>query len=246
VNKRKQYSFFEIDRQHYCFDHVTRADSINVETFSNLPSYFQSGCVHCKRNVLFLLIAIEQVAINTNVSVFGIWNTTAGQDSMATTPGYNPGQYWPDYSPANVFDGNRTTPYASYGTGNFSYFSLRNGVDTGVYVTVPGDPFYLTAFRVVRAHVSVNRDPLTMTVEGSNQSGSALILGSSWTLIYNGSSGLDISPSNDLPGTRQILYDNVSLFSSYRFIFTSKRSLETCVEITEIEMFKSIWINHQD
>jgi hypothetical protein len=196
--------------------------------------------------MMLIFITSVLVSINTSVSVFGIWNTVAGQDSMATTPGDGPGHYWPLDSPANLFDGSRTTPYASYGTGNYSYYSLRSGVDTGVYVTVPGDPFYLTAFRVVRAHVSVNRDPLTMTVEGSNQSGSALILGSSWTLIYNGSSGLDISPSNDLPGTRQMLYDNVSLFSSYRFIFTSKRSLETCVEITEIEMFKSILANQYD
>jgi hypothetical protein len=40
------------------------------------------------------------------------------------------------------------------------------------------------------------RDPMTITIEGSNQPSSVLLFGSNWTLIYSGTSGFDSDPND--------------------------------------------------
>ena len=173
------------------------------------------------------------------MNVSAIWNTTAGQNGSPSTPGTGIGTYWSGDSPKNVFDGNWASSFASYGVGNASWWSNTSGVNVGVYLTIPTSPFILKAFRFITTTNTYNRDPMKLTIEGSNLVGSALTLGSSWTLIYNGTTGLDIDPGRTQPGVQQILNGNVSPFSSYRFIITKKRYIDTCVNYAEIELYAS-------
>lgn len=78
---------------------------------------------------------------------------------------------------------------------------------------------------------------MKMTIEGSNQSGAALTLGSSWTLLYNGTTGLDIAGAINTAGIQQRLDNNQRSFDSYRFLVTQKRGADTCVEYSEIELY---------
>lgn len=80
------------------------------------------------------------------------------------------------------------------------------------------------------------RDPLTITIEGSNQSISALMLGSSWTLIYNGSTGLNPDPGRNNSGIIQNMSNNTSWYTSYRILVTSKRHISDAVHFGEIEL----------
>lgn len=176
--------------------------------------------------------------VPSNVTAHAIWNTTVGQNSLSATPGPGSGQYWPSHFPKNVFDGNWTSLFCSYGTANAMNGSVNGGVNAGVYLTVPEISFILKGFRIVRGQYSTARDPTRLTIEGSNQIGSALTLGASWTLIYNGTTGLDINPGNFQPGIRQDLLSNTLAFSSYRFLMTVPRASTTCIEYAEIEMYR--------
>ena len=157
---------------------------------------------------------------------------------MPATAGSGSGQYWFIQSPAYVFDGDWSSSFCSYGVANAFNSSAQGGLNTGIYLTVPGDPFALKSFRIIKGGYSAVRDPLRMTIEGSNQTGSALTLGSSWTLIYNGTTGLDVNPGFFQPGVQQMLVNNTLVFSSYRFLMTQHRSTTTCIEYNEIEMYQ--------
>ncbi len=54
----------------------------------------------------------------------------------------------------------------------------------------------------------LQRDPMTVTVEESNQPTSALILGSNCTLIYNGSTSHDSDPGRYNFGIMQNMTTN--------------------------------------
>lgn len=177
--------------------------------------------------------------IPSTVNISAVWNTTAGHNSLPATPGTGIGNYFPPLSPQNVFDGDWATSFASYGFGYASIPTATGGLNTGVYLTIPGDPFVLNAFRIVTTgSVEVTRDPLKLTIEGSNLIGSALTLGSSWILIYNGTTGLDINPGRTKPGICQTINNNTSTFSSYRFLFTERRAGDIyCIDYKEIELY---------
>lgn len=177
--------------------------------------------------------------VPTTVNVSAVWNTTAGQNSLPAIPGNNTGNYWSGHWPKNVFDGNWTSVFASFGVGNFNALTPSGGLNTGVYLTIPAGSFVLKAFRFITTRNVWPRDPLKVTIEGSNLAGSALTLGSSWTLIYNGTTGLDINPGRSQPGVRQMLSDTTQAFSSYRFLIIERRGNAVCVDYAEIELY---WI----
>ena len=168
-----------------------------------------------------------------------IWNTTAGGDSLPSTPGWTTGTYWPSEPANDLFDGNLSTPYTNHGMCNSSASSrtLECGENTGLYLTLKNTSIVLAAFLVGTNNWLSSRDPLTFTVEGSNLHGTALTLGTSWTLIYNGSSGLVPDPGLARLGTL-VLLDNPSMsFGSYRFLTTSKRGIGTSMSYSELLLF---------
>ncbi len=108
------------------------------------------------------------------------------------------------------------------------------GANTGVYLTLERGASYLIAIQFSAANNLPARDPLALTIEGSNQISSALALGSSWTLIYNGSTGLDTDPGRYNDGTVQYIPNNIISYSSYRLLITSKRSIQNAVQYSEV------------
>lgn len=116
-------------------------------------------------------------------------------------------------------------------------YDWQCGQNTGVYVTAHNGSFVLEAFRIASGHLNNVRDPLTITIEGSNQNDTTLTLRSSWTLIYNGTSGLSINPGRLSLDIKQMITNNTLPFSSYRFLVVEKRINESCVEIFEIQLF---------
>lgn len=113
-----------------------------------------------------------------------MWNTTAGGDSEPATSGDNVGNFPPKEPPVDAFDNILTTKYTHYGSCHRDATeSLTCGVNTGIYVTLRRDPSVLVAIQLCTANDHPNRDPLTITVEGSNQIPSSLAFGPSWRLI---------------------------------------------------------------
>jgi hypothetical protein len=138
-----------------------------------------------------------------------------------------------------MFDGNLTSVYTNYencNTGS-STISITCGKNTGLYLTLNSEPFILVAFSIGTVPTYSTRDPLTITIESSNLTGSALTLGSSWTLIYNGSSGLTLDPGRATMGPLQILPKFSIQFTSYRLLVTSKKDNDTCTSYSEAALF---------
>ena len=171
-----------------------------------------------------------------NESVYGIWKTTAGKDSKNATPGKGKGNYVSLESPKRAFDQNPNTKYLSFGMGSMNRDGITSGIDTGFYITPKRGPSLLRAVQLYTANDVENRDPWTMTIEGTNCT-SALTVGFSWTLIYNGSTGFNISTLRQVAGALIWLPNNSIWYSSYRLLITSKRGNSSGVQYSEVKFF---------
>ena len=161
----------------------------------------------------------------------------AGGNSQASSAGLSIGDYYPGEEPDNILDGNITTKYTNYGRCNFTYTTTPAdcGPNTGFYLTLQNGPTALSAIRICTATSLSTRDPMTMTVEGSNQTGSALTLGSSWTLIYNGSTGIQLSTGRGVYGSTQIV-SNTIVYASYRMLILTTRNISSAVQYAEVDL----------
>ena len=93
----------------------------------------------------------------------------------------------------------------------------------------------VVGFRFCTANDAAARDPMSITLEGSNQTGTDLNLGSSWTLLYSGVSGLQVDPGRSQYGSR-VYFNNTMVFQSYRLLITSKRDLENSMQFSEFRL----------
>ncbi|UJR19069.1 hypothetical protein I4U23_022200 [Adineta vaga] len=178
-----------------------------------------------------------QVFQRTNEVVYGIWNTTAGDISTVSLPGIQIGTYWRAEPPEGALDDNVSTEYTNHGVcGGTSHSTDECGIKTGFYLTFKSKSFILTSFQMATNKDAKKRDPMTITIEGSNNNGSDLTFGNSWTLIYNGSSGLQSVLTRRSFGETQTLVDNVSPFASYRLLVTSKRGEHNSVSYSEFRI----------
>ena len=169
---------------------------------------------------------------------YGIWNTIAGGDSTPASPGSGVGNYYPIEQPYMAFDGVDPTIYTNFGYCTYGSFRCDCGINTGVYFTPTRGLSSIQSFRFKTAGDIPPRDPMTVTLECSNASSSLLTQGSSWTLIYNGTSGLeDIDPVPDRYtfGTMKYL-SNTLWCLSYRILVTSIRSDSDAVQYSELEL----------
>ena len=192
-------------------------------------------------SVLLITFLSSTTDINTfnrtNETLFPIWKTIAGGNSSVSTSGSSTSQYWPGESSENLFDGNPISAYTNHGLCNSSNsIPMVCGVGTGFYLTLTGGPFTFIGFYISTQNVDQNRDPLTFTIEGSNAGQSLLPSGSSWTLIYNRSTGLTPNPGRNVYGALQMLSRPWIPFASYRFLVTSVRGSPTCASYTELVM----------
>ncbi len=173
----------------------------------------------------------------TNETLYPIWNTTAGGHSTESLPGVDIGSYWESASAEKLFDMDLETVYTNHGECTaFSLKSEKCGVNTGFYITLNNGSFILAQFQIAASGILNSRDPVTMTIEGSNRNSSELTLGSSWTLIYEGSTGLEGYRAESRYGSKQILSDSSKSFTSFRILITSILGEATCTSYSEFMM----------
>lgn len=175
--------------------------------------------------------------IQPNDAIMGVYGTQRG----GSTGGSN-GNY-PNLlqTPVQGIDGLLTTKYVNFGlNGSLSYYRPQPGVNTGFYVTPTiSSRSIARALLFATANDLPQRDPLTVTLEGTNATSvGALNLGSSWLLLYSGPTGIDPIniPSRLAYGSQQNFSNNI-LCSSYRLLVTSQRNNSDCVQYAEVQIF---------
>ncbi len=118
----------------------------------------------------------------------------------------------------------------------FTPLSIFSGLDTGFYLTPIRGRSLLVRFRLGTGNnpLERNRDPINITIEGSNNDN--LNKGTSWTLIYDGTSGLKDTTSRSRYGDFVDIQNTIS-YASYRFLVTAKRGVDMSVEYSEVEFY---------
>lgn len=172
-------------------------------------------------------------ACATNETVYGVWNTTAGGNSTPALSGSGVGNYFPGEIPLCACDSNVNNKYTSFGSCTSASIATSCGLNTGFYRTLQRGASLIIGFQICTPASIPARDPTAITLEGSNQPASALHLGSTWTLIYSGPSGLATDPGRLACGMPQ-LFSNSIWYLSYRFLVTSKRGSDSSTWYSDV------------
>jgi hypothetical protein len=174
---------------------------------------------------------LTSLLIVQSESVQALWNTVAGGIStIATQNATGIGTYYTNQPASNIFDGKVSTTYNSRG----DTIPLSAGLRTGFYVTIGQCQPTLFGFRFATTSSAIGRDPMSITIEGSDCA--ILINCTSWTLFYNGTTGLDSTLTRTAYGIAQTL-PVPQTFTSYRFLVTAKRSSDIFVSYSEVELY---------
>ncbi|CAF1691577.1 unnamed protein product, partial [Adineta ricciae] len=133
-------------------------------------------------------------------------------------------------------DGNLKTKYVSFGEcrqgGNQKYC----GLNTGFYFELERGLTLINGIRICTANDCRERDPMIVSLEGSNQSETNLTLGISWTLLYNDTSGLENITARNVCGLPQ-LFNNTIEYKSYRFLVHARQNRSDCVQYSEVQLY---------
>ena len=166
-------------------------------------------------------------------SIVGLYNTTAGESTGGKNGMYSNGIEFP----TQAIDNSTDTKYLNFGsTGGYNIVAPAPGVDTGFYVTPNiSNASIAIGLRFATGGDAPTRDPITVTLEGSNAD--ALDIGSSWTLIYNGPTGISLTTD---PGrstyVAQQNFSNTIAYKSYRLLVTSQRGADWAVQYSEAQI----------
>ena len=169
--------------------------------------------------------------------VYGLWNTTAGRNGSPVTASSGIAQYQSSEGPGKAFDQNSGTKYLLYGSCSAVANPDYCGINNGLHVSPQQGLTLLLAIQFTTGSDNPDRDPLSITIEGSNATSSALMLGTSWSLVYNGSTGLNVDPGRQNNSLSQCIPHNANWYLSYRLLVTSTRSVSSDVQYSEVKLF---------
>ncbi|CAF1063598.1 unnamed protein product [Adineta steineri] len=192
-----------------CFDAIMDGDETDIDCGGSCLACaaYQMCKVDLDCTTGTSLISLDSI----DGVVHGIYNTKINQNSQAAEVYSKSGQYHLKESPAQACDGDIYTKYLNYGECENTRDGIECGSNTGFYLELKRGASLVTGLQICTANDFPERDPLTMSLEGSNQSESKLTLGSSWALIYNGDSGLKTNPGRHTCGIVQQFNNTIRL-----------------------------------
>jgi len=144
--------------------------------------------------------------------------TTKGRSNVLAEAGDFGGTSSNDEQAANAIDGNLGTKYFNKAQNDDG----SAGVDTGLVVTPHLGATVVTGIQFATANDMPDRDPLTITLEGSNATDADKAKGKGFTLIYKGPSGLTKDPGRSNWG-QVIAFANTGSYKTYRVLITQVR-----------------------
>ena len=158
-------------------------------------------------------------------------------DGTLATPGKDMGNYYDDGVPRYALDQNSTTKYTNFAECFRGRYNRGCGTNSGFYVTLQQGATLLQAVQFTTGDDVSACDPLSITVEGSNETWSALMRGASWSLIDTLSTGLYVDPGRKADGLLQCLHSNTIWYTNYRILVTSVRGIADSVQYSEVKLF---------
>jgi hypothetical protein len=170
---------------------------------------------------LALSLSLQAAVITTATDdIYGV-NALAG-DQLSNLPISAANNYPTGEAPRFVIDGSLDTKYLNFGKTN-----------VGFLVVPSMGPSKLTSVRMATANDAPERDPMTITIEGTNEPFATPpphlgVFNANWTLLYSGSSGLEALSAGDLTGRKVWGVEQSILgagtYSYYRVLITGLRN----------------------
>jgi len=154
-------------------------------------------------------------------------SATSTLATVGTVPNFN--NYPAAEAPPNAIDNLLTTKYLNF-------------QQTGAgFIVTPSALSTLSGVRFATGNDAAERDPFTITIEGTNSPNATTTLNSSWTTIYNGVSGLATDPGRDTFGAT-VSFTNALQFASYRVLIQTVRGPGTAnsFQFDEIELLRPV------
>jgi lysophospholipase L1-like esterase len=164
-------------------------------------------------------------------AVAGVKATLKGSATVYAQPGeYGSGG---SQAPADAIDGNPTTKYLNQSRDG----SHNPGIDSGLVITPKAGATIVTDAQYTTGNDVPDRDPMTFTLEGSNDSDALSEGAKGFTLIYEGSTGLDPDPGRGASGNI-VKFTNTTAYKTYRILITGIRSpTADSVQYSEVQLF---------
>lgn len=166
--------------------------------------------------------------------IAGIKQTTKGNPNVLAIAGDFGGPQKEDEQPVCAIDGDKGSKYFNSAVGG-----QNRGVDAGFVVTPKAGATVATGIRFCTANDVNGRDPIAITVEGSNDPDAIKAGASAFRVIYEGSCGLDQDPGRNTWG-QTISFQNASAYKSYRILVTKSRDEHAdAVQYSEVALLGS-------
>jgi alpha-L-fucosidase len=173
--------------------------------------------------------------LSPNDEVHGVKTTTKGNPTVYSQNGDYGGPSGTDEPPANATDGDPGTKYYNHVQDG----SNAPGVNSGLVITPKVGASVVTAVQFTTADDTPDRDPMTFTLEGSNDDHAASEGAANFSLIYEGTTRLDSDPDRGSVG-EVVKFTNTIAYKTYRILITNTRSKSTnAVQYGEVQLFDS-------
>jgi alpha-L-fucosidase 2 len=162
--------------------------------------------------------------------VVPIKNTVAGDPNVLAVVGDFGGD-GSEQLAVDAIDGDLSTKYFNKAHAD----SSPGGVHSGLVVLPSLGSSIVTGIRLATAEDSPDRDPVEITLEGSNDPDADKAGGTNFSLIYQGSSGLDGTSERRHWG-ETITFDNSHAYTAYRLLVTKTRGNTDATQYAEVEL----------
>jgi alpha-L-fucosidase len=147
--------------------------------------------------------------------VVGVKETVKGKPNTLAVEGDFGGGRGTDERVANAIDDDPNTKYFNHAADGVN----PPGINTGLVIRPKSGATVVTGIQFATANDVPERDPLAVTVEGSNDENAADAQGSGFALIYEGPTGLDPDPTRNKWG-KVITFPNSTAYRTYRILVT--------------------------
>ncbi|MEO6569651.1 MAG: hypothetical protein ABIO94_12875 [Opitutaceae bacterium] len=162
----------------------------------------------------------QKSVLTSTDKVVGLKQTAKAKPNVLSAPGDYGGD-GNDEPPASAIDGDTNTKYFNHVQDG----TETPGVNTGLVVTPTAGPTIVTAIQFAAANDVEGRDPVKITLEGSNDPKATEAGAKDFAVVYEGPSGLEIDPGRTTFG-KVITFDNKVAYQSYRLLITATRATD--------------------